>query len=89
LQFQDRFVRLAQTSRIPTKRSDSKYSRAIRQRHAAVLGICALIESYPYTIERWMPQLLTETLAEMAYDPVRKTLFQFLHTSFTTCPDPY
>ncbi|KAH8835425.1 hypothetical protein DL96DRAFT_1702409 [Flagelloscypha sp. PMI_526] len=66
----DRFVRLAQTSRIPTKRSDSKYSRAIRQRHAAVLGICALIESYPYTIERWMPQLLTETLAEMAYDPI-------------------
>jgi proteasome activator subunit 4 len=44
---------------------------AIRQRHAAILGICALVDSYPYTVERWMPELLANILAEHAYDPVR------------------
>jgi proteasome activator subunit 4 len=47
------------------------YNAAIRQRHAAILGICALIDSYPYTVERWMPDLLANVLAEHAYDPVR------------------
>ena len=42
----------------------------MRQLHAAILGVCALIESYPYTIERWMPELLTNILAEHTYDPV-------------------
>jgi hypothetical protein len=44
---------------------------AIRQRHAAILGICALVDSYPYTVERWMPELIANILAEHAYDPVR------------------
>ena len=46
----------------------------MRQRHAAILGICALVDSYPYTIEKWMPELLTNVLAEHTYDPVSWTI---------------
>jgi proteasome activator subunit 4 len=69
-QIQDRFVRLAKNSHIPL-RQDEGYNKAIRQRHAAILGICALVDSYPYTVEKWMPELLTNVLAEHTYDPVR------------------
>ncbi|KAG5648200.1 hypothetical protein DXG03_006155 [Asterophora parasitica] len=66
---QDRFVRLAKNSDIPA-RQDPNYNKAIRQRHAAILGICALVDSYPYTVEKWMPELLTNVLAEHTYDPI-------------------
>lgn len=62
-------MRLAKNSRLPDRR-DATYANAIRQRHAAVLGICALVESYPYTIERWLPALLTSVLVEYTYDPI-------------------
>ena len=68
-EFQDRFVRLAKKSYIPDRQSPA-YNKAVRQRHAAILGICALVESYPYTVEKWMPDLLTSVLAEHTYDPV-------------------
>ena len=29
-----------------------------------------MVDSYPYTIERWMPDLLTNVLADHTYDPV-------------------
>jgi len=67
--FQDRFVRLLKKSHIPD-RNDVNYNKGIRQRHAAILGICALVESYPYTVEKWLPELLTGVLAEHSYDPV-------------------
>ncbi|KAG6832246.1 hypothetical protein H0H92_004211 [Tricholoma furcatifolium] len=66
----DRFTRLAKRSHLPP-RQDPGYVNAIRQRHAAILGICALVDSYPYTVENWMPALLTNVLAEHTYDPVR------------------
>jgi len=62
-------VRLLKNSNVPA-RQDPDYSKAIRQRHAAILGICALVDSYPYTVEKWMPDLLTNILAEHTYDPV-------------------
>jgi len=65
----DRFVRLLKNSYIPD-RQDPNYSKAIRQRHASILGICALVDSYPYTVEKWMPELLTNILAEHTYDPI-------------------
>jgi len=67
--FQDRFIRLLKKSHIPD-RNDVDYNKGIRQRHAAILGICALVESYPYTVEKWLPELLTGVLAEHSYDPV-------------------
>ncbi|KAF8971515.1 hypothetical protein BDZ97DRAFT_1913988 [Flammula alnicola] len=68
LTLKDRFVRLLKNSHIPG-RQDPNYNKAIRQRHAAILGICALVDSYPYTVEKWMPELLTNILAEHTYDP--------------------
>lgn len=62
-------MRLLKNSNVPA-RQDPDYSKAIRQRHAAILGICALVDSYPYTVEKWMPDLLTNILAEHTYDPV-------------------
>jgi len=66
---QDRFLSLLKRSRLPSRQSPT-YNAAVRQRHAAILGICALVDSYPYTVERWMPELLTSVLAEHTYDPV-------------------
>ncbi|EFI28576.1 membrane protein [Coprinopsis cinerea okayama7 len=69
LTLKDRFVRLAKNSRL-VDRNHPNYNKAIRQRHAAILGICALVDSYPYTVEKWMPELLTSVLAEHTYDPI-------------------
>ncbi|KAH9982676.1 hypothetical protein BGW80DRAFT_1433981 [Lactifluus volemus] len=69
LTLKDRFVKLLRRSPIPSRQSPV-YNAAIRQRHAAILGICALVDSYPYTVERWMPDLLANVLAEHAYDPI-------------------
>ncbi|KAI0336090.1 hypothetical protein GY45DRAFT_1316150 [Cubamyces sp. BRFM 1775] len=66
----DRFVRLIKNVKLPQDRKSPAYSVALRQLHAAILGVCALIDSYPYTIERWMPELLTNVLAEHTYDPI-------------------
>jgi len=62
-------VRLLKNSRIPSKQHPD-YNKAVRQRHAAILGVCALVDSYPYTVEKWMPDLLTNVLVEHTYDPV-------------------
>lgn len=72
-------MRLLKNSHIPG-RNDVNYNKAIRQRHAAILGICALVESYPYTVEKWLPELLTGVLAEHTYDPVSLQLHQFAAT---------
>ncbi|PCH33392.1 ARM repeat-containing protein [Wolfiporia cocos MD-104 SS10] len=69
LQLRDRFVRLLRNSSLPDRQSPA-YNSALRQRHAAILGICALVDSYPYTVERWLPELLTGVLAEHTYDPI-------------------
>jgi proteasome activator subunit 4 len=69
LTLKDRFVKLAKKSHLPSRHSPN-YGIAIRQRHAAILGICALIDSFPYTVEKWMPDLLTSVLAEHTYDPI-------------------
>jgi Domain of unknown function (DUF3437) len=81
---QDRFIKLLRRSPIPSRQSPV-YNAAIRQRHAAILGICALVDSYPYTVERWMPDLLANVLAEHAYDPVCFLLLGFFSLLLMTC----
>ena len=72
-------------STLPSRTAPT-YSLALRKLHAAILGICALIDSFPYTIESWMPALLTDVLAEHTYDPtpvstaVRKCASSFKKT---------
>ncbi|KAJ7275353.1 hypothetical protein B0H12DRAFT_1086888 [Mycena haematopus] len=85
LTLRDRFVQLIKKSHIPP-RGDPGYARSVRQRHAAILGICALVDSVPYTVEKWTPDLLTNVLADFTYDPapistsVRKCARNFSRT---------
>ncbi|KAF7339921.1 Membrane protein [Mycena venus] len=85
LTLRDRFVQLIKKSHIPA-RGDPGYARSVRQRHAAILGVCALVDSVPYTVEKWTPDLLTNILAEHTYDPapisttVRKCARNFSRT---------
>lgn len=69
LTYRDRFVRLARTQ--------GEGDSVKRQKHAGILGICALVDSYPYTVERWMPKLLTGVLVEFSYEPVCTVLLLF------------
>ncbi|KAI6153365.1 hypothetical protein BKA82DRAFT_3971276 [Pisolithus tinctorius] len=69
LNLRDRFVKLASKSRLPNRES-LEYNPSLRQRHAAIIGICALVDSFPYTIEKWMPELLTTVMLEHAHDPI-------------------
>ncbi|KAH7927359.1 hypothetical protein BV22DRAFT_1031842 [Leucogyrophana mollusca] len=62
-----RFVSLARGTKLPS-RDQPGYAESLRTLHAAILGICALIESFPYSVEQWMPSL-TEVLAQHATDP--------------------
>ena len=62
---QDRFVAEVRRVRLP-KRQDPEYTNKLRSLHAGILGVCALIESFPYTIEPWMPPL-TEGSPEILF----------------------
>ncbi|KAF9474298.1 hypothetical protein BDN70DRAFT_884955 [Pholiota conissans] len=80
----NRFVALARKTSLPERR-DSSYTESLRMLHSAILGICALIESLPYSVEPWMPSL-TEVLAPHATDPppisttIRKCASEFKKT---------
>ncbi|TCD70651.1 hypothetical protein EIP91_002372 [Steccherinum ochraceum] len=80
----DRFVKLARKTKLPSRR-DPSYADALRSLHSAILGLCALIESFPYSVEPWMPPL-TDILASHASDPppisttIRKCASEFKKT---------
>ncbi|KAF8559342.1 hypothetical protein OG21DRAFT_1402974 [Imleria badia] len=63
----NRFISLARAMKLPS-RSAPNYGESMRKLHSAILGLCALIESFPYSVESWMPPL-TEVLAQHATDP--------------------
>ena len=64
----DRFLRLLRSSELPDRKS-SNYQQALRAQHAAIVGICSLVDSFPHSVEPWMPELLANVLAERAFDP--------------------
>jgi hypothetical protein len=45
-------------------RRDPGYADSLRSLHSAILGLCALIESLPYSVEPWMPPLTEGRLAD-------------------------
>jgi proteasome activator subunit 4 len=47
---------LARNTKLPTRR-DPAYVESLRTLHSAILGLCALIDSFPYSVEPWMPPL--------------------------------
>ncbi|KAJ2928817.1 hypothetical protein H1R20_g8194, partial [Candolleomyces eurysporus] len=63
----NRFVALAKKTKLPDRR-DPGYAAALRTLHSAILGVCSLVESFPYSVEPWLPPL-TEVLAPHATDP--------------------
>ncbi|KAI0275116.1 hypothetical protein BC834DRAFT_851157 [Gloeopeniophorella convolvens] len=80
----DHFVNLARRVKLPPRR-DPTYAESLRTLHSAILGLCALIESFPYSVEKWVPPL-TDILALHATDPppisttIRKTASEFKKT---------
>ena len=53
---------LARKTRLPARR-DPSYAESLRTLHSAILGLCALIESFPYSVESWMPPLTESKLS--------------------------
>ncbi|KAK7058314.1 Proteasome activator BLM10 [Paramarasmius palmivorus] len=80
----NRFVRVIKKTKLPA-RKDPTYAQALRSLHSAILGLCALIEAFPYSVEPWMPSL-TEVLAPHATSPppiqttIRKCASEFKKT---------
>jgi len=80
----NRFVRQIRKSRLPS-RQEPEYAESLRLLHSTVLGLCALIESFPYSVEPWMPSL-TDVLSTHASDPppistaIRKCASEFKKT---------
>ncbi|QRW00399.1 proteasome activator complex subunit 4 [Ceratobasidium sp. AG-Ba] len=66
-ELKNRFVRIVKRSKLPD-RKDPEYGNAIRTLHSAILGLCSLIDVFPYSVEKWMPPLC-EVLARHTYDP--------------------
>ncbi|KAG8770133.1 hypothetical protein FRC12_004487 [Ceratobasidium sp. 428] len=66
-ELKNRFVRTVKRSKLPD-RKDPEYANAIRTLHSAILGLCSLIDVFPYSVEKWMPPLC-EVLARHTYDP--------------------
>ncbi|KAG2062138.1 hypothetical protein BDR06DRAFT_978583 [Suillus hirtellus] len=52
----NRFISLARSVKLPS-RTHHDYGESLRKLHSAILGLCALIESFPYSVEPWMPSL--------------------------------
>ncbi|KAG8998807.1 hypothetical protein FRB90_012229 [Tulasnella sp. 427] len=65
----DRFVREASRISLPA-RNTSKYASELRRLHAAVLGVTALIDAFPYSVPSWLPELIGDVLSRHTYDPI-------------------
>ncbi|KAF8213422.1 hypothetical protein K438DRAFT_1750713 [Mycena galopus ATCC 62051] len=88
----NRFLALARKITLPARR-DPGYAELSKSLHGAILGLCALIESFPYSVEPWMPAL-TEVLAAHATDPppisttIRNCASEFKKLAFENAGTP-
>lgn len=64
-----RFVQIITRTTVP-ENSSSEYGGAIRSLHSAILGVCAIIDSNPHSIDPGTPSLIADVLAVHTYDPV-------------------
>jgi proteasome activator subunit 4 len=62
------FYELLEQSKIP-KVKDVVYHQILNKRHAAVLGISAVVLAFPYELPHWMPLALI-TLSQCSHDPM-------------------
>jgi len=63
--WQDRFIAQARKISLPSRR-DSTYAESLKKLHSAILGLCALMETTPYSVEPWLPPL-TESILIFYY----------------------
>ena len=66
---QDRFVNTLRRTKLPNRR-DPSYADSLKSLHSAILGLCALIESFPYSVEPWMPPLTEGRVVSLWVPPV-------------------
>jgi len=82
---QERFTTQASQTILPRRNSKS-YATQLRKLHAAILGVTALIEAFPYSVPTWLPDLILDVLSRHTYDPlpisstVRKCASKFKET---------
>ncbi|KAG9011119.1 hypothetical protein FRB94_009262 [Tulasnella sp. JGI-2019a] len=69
LLLKERFTRQASKVSLPA-RNNASYARCLRQLHAAILGVTALIDAFPYSVPSWLPELIGDVLSRHAYDPI-------------------
>ncbi|KAG8905939.1 hypothetical protein FRB99_007944 [Tulasnella sp. 403] len=85
LPLKNRFATLARRTKLPRRGDKEAFTIAIRTLHSAVLGLCALLDAYPYSVEPWAPEII-EILARYSSDPapistsIRKCAASFKQT---------
>jgi len=58
-----------------SEESQRQYQEALRQRHAGVLGMMAIISAYPYDIPNFMPDIIAKTFAHITDpNPISSTI---------------
>ncbi|KAL7421289.1 Proteasome activator BLM10 [Cryptotrichosporon argae] len=71
----DRFTRQLDNIKLP-KRTKTRgqvspeYQEKLVELHAAVLGAAAIVEAFPYTVPKFIPPLLADTLAPRVSEPM-------------------
>jgi hypothetical protein len=75
---QERFLAEERRIRVP-KRSDPNYNQAMLDLHSTILGLCALVDCFPYVVEEWIPALMEGILDKvMRRITIYLTIWQFL-----------
>lgn len=80
----ERFSKLVGSSS-KRKQVGSGNEKLIIQQHSGILGLCALVNSFPYEIPSWMPEVLVQ-LANHSQDPapikdsIKSTFAEFWRT---------
>ena len=81
--FQESFtskVRSKARNKRVAKKSDENNSASLVLRHASILGLCAYVNAYPYTVPESVPDVLM-ILSDHLHDP-QPIPVSFLRTNF-------
>jgi proteasome activator subunit 4 len=82
-----RFITLAQKIKLPP-RTQPNYAESLRSLHSAILGLCALVECFPYSVEPWMPSLTEGELHGFGLDDYSENASSVVLAPHATDPPP-
>jgi len=77
----ERFLAQERSVRLP-KKSESNYAEAMLDLHSAILGLCALVECFPYVVEEWIPPLMEVFARHSADRPPISTTIRSMASEF-------